>query len=220
MERLRDLVLRTTLVAIVVVGANVSTALASDNPHDGRISSSHGARKRTHRKHGTIRPRGPRGSRGPRGPQGERGLPGLPGAPGSAGPPGPSGTNVGALADGLVSGRGIPVAGAGTSGPAPYLHNVSVRNGVSGSPIGTYCLLVGTGRAPLGTTVIVGQAELPLGSEPPGSSEVVFPYVTWMSGAPNCEGGELEVRTFIYTVAGGNLMLSPSEDVSFSLVVP
>jgi hypothetical protein len=214
MKRLLRVVLLTALGSIVVVGGGAPTALASSGPSRGHHASKHGGHKTRHKKHSSSGPRGPRG------PQGERGLPGASGTPGATGPAGPSGANGTVRADGFVAGRAIPVAGVGTSGPSPYLHNVSVQAGVSGSPVGTYCLLLSTGSAPFGTTVTVGQAELPMGSDPVIPGEVVLPYVTWMSGAPNCEGGQLEVRTFVYTVAAGSLTLSPSEYVSFSFVVP
>lgn len=214
MKQLLRVVLLTALGSIVVAGGGAPSALASSSPSRGHHASTHGGHKRRHKKHSADGPRGPRG------PQGERGVPGAPGTPGATGPAGAPGANGTGRADGLVSGRAIPLAGAGTSGPPPYLHNVSVQAGVNGSPVGTYCLLLASGSAPFGTTVTVGQAELPLGSDPVVPGEVVLPYVTWMSGAPNCEGGQLEVRTFVYTVAAGTLTLSPSDYVSFSFVVP
>ncbi|HXN38388.1 MAG TPA: hypothetical protein VN892_10145 [Solirubrobacteraceae bacterium] len=55
---------------------------------------------------------------------------------------------------------------------------------------------------------------------PTGSTEVLLPYVTWLSGAPDCVHGQLEVRTFVYAVNGGVATIAPSELVSFTFLVP
>jgi hypothetical protein len=198
-------------LGLVIAAGNGASSASASKQHRARTHSSH-TRKR--KKDTSMGPRGPRGPQGISGPQGERGQSGATGSTGPAGPPGANGT---ARADGLVIGRAIPVAESGTL--TSYLHNVAVQAGVSGSPDGTYCLVPSPGISADGT-VTVGPAELPSTVVPVGSSEVLLPYVTWLSGAPNCEDGQLEVRTFVYTVVAGSLTLSPSDYVSFSFVIP
>lgn len=203
---LRDLLFSLAIVtSLATAGGGVFAAAGSANPARGKVAKA-GHKKRAQKGSG-HKTRGPRGQPGARGPQG------------STGPQGPAGTpgaNGSARAYGLVIGRAIPVA---TAGASPYLHNVTIQAGVPGSPPGTYCLAV-PGISSTGAVVTVGPAELPTSASPPPGTEVVLPYVSWLSGAPDCVSGQLEVRTFSYTVVADSLTLSPSDAVSFSFVVP
>src|SRR5271154_2795122 len=155
----------------IIAGANSpSEAGAQSSPSRHRST-----RRRAHaKKHGA---RGPRGSRGPRGLQGVPGPQGQAGTPGATGPAGAPGASGSVRADGFVDGRAIPVAD-GEAASTSYLHNVSVQPGLSGSPAGTYCLLLSS-APPAGTNLVVSPAELPPAALPPGSSEALLPYVTW-----------------------------------------
>jgi hypothetical protein len=208
-------ILLAVLVALGPWIGDVSPALAKTKPaghhaatHARAVLSTAGHRRHRRKTSNRSPTRGSRGKPGARGPQGQPGPPGPTGAPG---------VNGSARAYGLVGGRGIPVALSGTSA---YLHNVVVQAGIAGSPPGVYCLSLINGISLSGAIVIVGPAEPPASASPLPGTEVVIPYVTWLSGAPDCASGQLEVRTFTYTTTGGSLNLSPSEYVSFSFVVP
>jgi hypothetical protein len=118
------------------------------------------------------------------------------------------------LASGYVRGSGVPFAGVAHRPEPNYLHNVSIRLGVAGSPTGTYCLTLAPGISSFGAIVTVGPAELPY-----PSSENALPYVTWLSRAPDCASKQLEIRTFTYIVKAGVLNMTPSNYVSFSFIV-
>ena len=201
---LRDVLFALAIAAsLATIGSGLLAAVGSANPAHGKTV------KAGHKKH--VRKRSARKTAGP------RGKPGATGPQGPQGPTGASGANGSARAYGLVIGRAIPVATAGIS---PYLHNVSVQTGVSGSPQGTYCLALAPGISSAGAVVTVGPAEPPSSASPPPGTEIVLPYVSWLSGAPDCPNGQLEVRTFSYNIVAGNLTLSPSNYVSFSFVIP
>ena len=200
--------LRDVLFALAVV-ASLATICGGFFAAAGSANSAHSKAKAGHKKHARKRSArktpGPRGKPGATGPQGPQGPTGAPGANGST------------RAYGLVIGRAIPVA---TAGASPYLHNVTIQTGVSGSPQGVYCLAPAPGISSAGAVVTVGPAELPSSASPPPGTEIVLPYVSWPSGAPDCVNGQLEVRTFSYTIVAGSLTLSPSDYVSFSFVIP
>lgn len=155
----------------------------------------------------------------PRGPVGSPGATGAQGPPGPAGSTGPAGTAGSARAYGLMIGRAIPVADAGSSGSSPYLHNATIQPGKSGSPPGVYCVAVSAIVATPNMTMVVGSAESP-STAAPAPGEVVLPFATWLSGAPDCANGQLEIRTYTYTTNAGSLEMNPSDLVSFSFVVP
>jgi hypothetical protein len=201
---LRDVLFALAVVAsLATVGGGLLAAAGSANSAHGKTAKA--GHKKNARKRSARKTPGPRGKPGATGPQGPQGPTGVPGANGSA------------RAYGLVIGRAIPVA---TAGASPYLHNVTIQTGVSGSPQGTYCLAPAPGISSAGVVVTVGPAELPSSASPPPGTEIVLPYVSWLSGAPDCNNGQLEVRTFSYTIVAGNLTLSPSDYVSFSFVIP
>src|SRR5579863_1200215 len=120
----------------------------------------------------------------------------------------------GILASGLVIGSGVLVGEAAHSPEPKYLHNVSINPGIAGSPKGAYCLALATGISSFGAVVTVSPSDLPY-----PASETALPYVTWLSHAPDCVNKQLEIRTFTYTVKGGVLNMTPSNDVSFSFIV-
>jgi hypothetical protein len=196
-------------VAMAVAPTGFAYAAHSQRGHGTRRHVTAAKRHRRKKKaHGV--------SRGATGPRGATGAQGPAGSAGSAGPTGPAGSG---RAYGLVVGRGVPNAGVGSSGPSPYLHNATIQAGTLGSPSGIYCITVSATVAIPNMTVIAGGAELPsTAAQSPG--EVVVPFATWLTSAPDCAGGQLEVRTYAYTSNAGNLVASPSDLVSFSFVVP
>jgi hypothetical protein len=74
----------------------------------------------------------------------------------------------------------------------------------------------------VGAVVVVSATGLPWPQPTPPSTEAGIPYATWLKATvapPNCPMGQLEIRTFTYTVDAGTLTLNPSEFVSFSFAI-
>jgi hypothetical protein len=204
---------------LLVLFASMGTALAGMGMVSPALAATH-ANPTAHRasKHKKKKPRS-KSTRGPRGAQGPRGARGPVGATGSQGPQGAPGVNASSLAYGLVFGRGLAQPALGHSLESEYQHNVSVHPARNGGLPGTYCLALATGISSLGAILTVGEAELPPAATVSPATEVVLPYVTWISSAPNCAPTQLEVRTFTYTSAAGSLTEAPSDLVSFSFIV-
>ena len=206
----RTFLVGVALATIVATSTNSADASKSWRKPRGATHHATGDKHRVKKKkkrgaasHGWV---GPRGAIGPAGP------------PGPAGPIGPAGPVGSARAYGLVIGRAIPSVSAGSPGPSPYLHNATIQAGTSGGSPGVYCVAVSAGATTSNMVVVVSGAELPT-TAAQSSGEVVLPYVTWLTGAPDCSNGQLEIRSFTYVTNAGSLVMSPSDLVSFSFVV-
>ncbi len=111
---------------------------------------------------------------------------------------------------GYVTGRAVAVPTVGHTGPAPETRGAKVTTGKAGSPQGVYCLILSGGPANA-SPATVSQAGEP--ADGPSS-------VAWIPYAPECTGNAVEVRTWTEEIHTGQLVLSPSDHVSFSFVVP
>jgi hypothetical protein len=116
-------------------------------------------------------------------------------------------------ASGYVTGRGIVTVTSAElkPGPKPEIRGAKLTAGKPGSPLGVYCLILR--GAPANTS----QAIVTLAGTGPITG---VPIVEWVPYAPDCAGNAVEVQTSTTSVSGGQLVMTPSNLVDFSFLIP
>jgi Collagen triple helix repeat (20 copies) len=208
----------TALAVVALLVALGGTGYAASG---GNSSSpiSHSLRQRHIGRRGRQGPRGlpgPQGIVGPRGPIGPTGLQGI------AGPQGPQGIPGDAHAYGLVV---PPCWGCGelpehfTPLIAARSRNVALASPkeIYGKPPGTWCFVLEGENYPSTATVVTTA----IATEDTRGSVV---SAQWEPYAPDCSKGQIEIKTFVYTVKEGKVVeeaeqAGESGPVSFSFAV-
>jgi hypothetical protein len=178
-----------------------------------------GVRHRRHGPRGPKGPPGPMGATGAAGPRGAMGLKGLAGTRGATGPQGPQGVpgtaRAYALVEPLCDGCGEAPAGF-TPLQAAHSWNVALGTPLPEAPSGTWCFTLGPGIDPASATVLTSVVK----TAGPHSHSFALESAQWVTGAPNCPTGQIEVQTLGYALEGSALTAAPDDEVAFSLVVP
>jgi hypothetical protein len=228
------------LIALfLALGGTGYAASSGVGPFDGARSSHHRSTAAERHLRGARGQRGPAGAQGPagatgaRGPRGPAGTPGETGAQGTGGPQGPAGTPGATGAPGTPGQPGTPgdarayalvepaCSGCGELPPGFTALNAARSKNVAlasperadGTPPGTWCFILEGGIDPASATVITS----PVYSEEPRGADVA---ALWLPYASDCEPGQIEIKTFMYTVKEGKLVREDGIAVPFSFVVP
>jgi hypothetical protein len=150
---------------------------------------------------------GPKGATGPAGPMGEHGAKGDPGEPGQPG-------------QNAVAAYAFVVPGEVSLNVAPVLDPARSRNieSVSSPQAGVFCLKT----APSVDVSTRSWSATPEASRSDVASKAMFAYPD--AGSAACAPGRLEVRTYelvmLGPLAANAIMIKPSENVAFMVVVP
>jgi hypothetical protein len=171
---------------------------------------------------GTTAIAGAQGSAGATGAQGPAGAQGLPGPVGPAGVQGSQGQPGDARAYALVR---PPCWGCGelsadfTPLVAAQSKNVALASPkeIYGTPFGTWCFVLEGGIDPSTATVVASAVS----TEDTRGSAV---SAEWEPYARDCSKGQIEIKTFVYTIKEGKVVEEPEQvgesgPVSFSFVV-
>jgi collagen triple helix repeat protein len=169
---------------------------------------------------GTTTVAGAQGPAGAAGAQGPAGAAGVQGVPGPTGVQGPQGVPGDARAYALVRPPcdGCELTANFTPLVAAQSKNVALaepHNDYYGTPPGTWCFVLEGGIDPSTATVIASAVS----TEDTRSSAT---SAEWVPYAPDCSAGQIEIKTFVYTMKEGKVIEESAGifPVSFSFIVP